>query len=169
MKFNYIKGFISSALFCVLCVNAKEQQISCSSLKDVKFRCIENQNGEVTYLSLKNDITLEKGFIAGLTSIKSLHFNRLNGGLKQYHIDEISTLTNLENLSLNHYDESEGDEKIDLTVLKNLEDLSTLHVNDFNSEFSIKGLKNLKELHLYYSNITPSLLNDIGEFEKIDE
>eukprot|EP00833_Pecoramyces_ruminatium_P015548 jgi/Orpsp1_1/1189580/evm.model.d7180000073025.1 len=142
MKFNYFKGLINSVLFCSLYVKAKKFENGCSDFIGIAYKCEEDKNRNVLELKInyKNDI--EKGVFAGLKSLKKLDVHSYNYKLDQYHFDEIATLPNLEELKLGTF---YGDNKLNMNVFKNLTNLSTLELFQYEDEINLNGFKNLKK------------------------
>jgi len=185
MKFNYLlKGIIYSFLIFAICVKSESLELQDVKLNQEAINDIGSKNLDIlklynvtfeknlNYESLKGIKELnvfdycefENNFFSSLKSLKKI-FIEDNQNIKQFHIDEISTLPNVEEVVFNF---SSGDANIDLNVLKNLKNLTTLDLSYYGGKVNLNGFKSLKTLNLRNLKLNQSIINDIGEFPNLE-
>eukprot|EP00833_Pecoramyces_ruminatium_P002303 jgi/Orpsp1_1/1176335/evm.model.c7180000057234.1 len=106
------------------------------------------------------DSELKKDFFASFKNLKKLTMEeRVN--IEQYHIDEISTLSNLEELNYDIHKTTEGEVNFD--SLKNLKNLKICNIAlDYNENLNLDSLKNIKDLNLEIVVTSQSDVDKVG-------
>lgn len=106
---------------------------------------------------------IEKNFFKSLKNLKILNIDEKNN-LEQYHIDEIATLSNLEEIYIDRVDKN-----LNLNVWKNLKNLKTCKLNDINGKY-LKNVKDVKHLTLTrISNFSESVVKELGNISNLNE
>jgi len=150
-----INNIGSNNLETLILYKAKfEKNIDYSSLKNIK------------ELNVLDYCVIEKNFFSSMKNLKKLIIDGVQT-IKQSHLDEISTLSNIEEINFSFF--NENDTKVDLNVLKKLSKLSKLDLTFYRGNINIHGFKSLKILNLQDQTITQTIINDIGEFSKLEE
>jgi len=117
------------------------------------------------------NVDVPKGFAKGSSSkIEYLAFGSLN--VQQQNIDDISTLTNLNELYFNF---CSLDKKLDLTSLSKLKKLTKLKLSsdNFETRIELPRINNIsstvKKLEIQNYSITQNLIKDIATFTNLEE
>eukprot|EP00833_Pecoramyces_ruminatium_P000361 jgi/Orpsp1_1/1174393/evm.model.c7180000049923.1 len=146
MRFNLLNGLIGSALFYFSSVKAQEYQDSCNKIKDITTKCVEDDYGYITEITI-------------------------NGGqpyITQDDINEIATLVSLEEINFN-FGRDRSKNNLDINVLKNLVNLTYLNLNFYTGEINLKGFNSLKTLDLlFYYKLNQSIIDDLGELPELE-
>eukprot|EP00833_Pecoramyces_ruminatium_P018577 jgi/Orpsp1_1/1192609/evm.model.d7180000094593.1 len=167
MRFNHVKGLLTSALFCAFYANAQEYQNECNKLNEgrqITSECKEDHYGFITEMALTTNVEVDEGVFADLTSLEKLTIFDRQANLVDYNYEEIASLPNLTELHLNC-------ERCidDINVFKKLKNLSYLDLRYYDGEVDLDGFKNLKKLDLTYRELEQEQINDIGKLSNLEE
>jgi len=175
MRFNYLKGLISSALCCSIYANARVLQTShirCVELIDIYKICKENSYGIITELEIRENAYIRHGLISRLNGLEKLVISGEQSFFQQYYLNEISSLTYLKELRLTSSTFSSS--LFDMSVISRNTNLSYLELSGFNSastsSMSFRGLNNLETLNLSnYGQITQENIYEISEITRLNK
>jgi len=168
MKFNYLKGLISSALLCSFYVNANDLSCGGVKVKDIYDQCVEDSSGHIKELKLKSNAHVEVGIFKSLTTVEKLTISGEQNYIQQYHFNEISTMTSLKEIHLTY--SSTVSTKVDMTVIKKNENISYLELSDSTvNNIKITEMKSIKELNVSEVSLTQSFVNDVGKLPRLNK
>eukprot|EP00833_Pecoramyces_ruminatium_P018738 jgi/Orpsp1_1/1192770/evm.model.d7180000095748.1 len=192
MRFNHVKGLLTSALFCAFYANAQEYQNECNKLnedKQITSECKEDHYGFITEMDLIINAEVDEGVFADLTSLEKLSIMDKQANLVDYNYEEIASLPNLQELHLNCNRCID-----DINIFKNLKNLSYLDLSYYDGENlkrltslhiqgkrdkhtyyfdllenNLEGFTNLKKLSLSHIGLSEKDINNIAAMKKLEE
>jgi len=174
MRFNFLKGLVSSALFCSFYANARFLQTShfrCKHIRSICNKCVENSYGFVTELEIKNNAYIEHEVLSNLYGLEKLSICGEQKYIEQYHLNEIATLQSLKELHL--ASSSFESTQFDMSVLESNTELSYLELSGFNSAscetMNFGGFYKMKTLDVSKFSLTQSNIYEISRLRKLNK
>jgi len=166
MRFNYLKGLISSSLFCSLYVNAAVFQYRCENLISIYKSCKEDINGFISELVIKENAYIEKGLISCLEGLQSIIFSGEQKYIGQSHLEEISTLESLREF---HLTDSSfiSNTNLDFSVFEGNSHITILDIVGYDKTIKFRNAKEGTVLDLKNYKINQVIINKISKLKKL--